>query len=169
MARKSNPKPTARDLALSIRQGERAGKTQREIAAALGINERTVRKVKSGQTSGTRTTERLRRRPLRPGATPNAMNAEFPMGYDANGNQITASANIIVTDVRTRHGTRRAPTALDVFRMPNLAAVADAERQRMMRQYASMIVTPAPTDSPVRLRSISTMRKPAAAIIRTGL
>lgn len=169
MARKSTPKPTARDLALAVRQGERQGKTQREIGAALGINERTVRKIKSGETSGTRTTERLRRRPLRPGATPNAMNAEFVMGYDANGQPVLASANIIVTDVRTRHGTRRAPTALDVFRMPNLANVADAERKRMMRQYASIVTTPAPTDSPVRLRSISTMRRPAAAIIRTGL
>lgn len=143
---KSTPAtPQARDLALAIRQGERKGLTQKQIAATLGINPRTVRKVKSGQTSGRRTYERLTRRPkIR--ATPNAFNAEFVIGYDADGQPIIGSANIIVPDIRTRDGGRRAPTALDVFRLPDLAAVADAERRRLARQYASSLRAPEDDD-----------------------
>jgi transcriptional regulator with XRE-family HTH domain len=142
MARRKISTPTtpqARDLALAVRQGERRGLSQREIAATLGINPRTVRKIKSGQTSGTKTYRRLTTTPRGVRATPNAFNAEFTVGYDRDGNPIIGSANIIIPDVRTRAGGRRAPTALDVFRLPDLQAVADAERAAMARRYEATI------------------------------
>lgn len=158
--------PQARDLALAIRQGERRGLTQTQIAATLGINARTVRKIKSGQTSGAATYTRLTARPQRPSATQNAFNAEFVVGRDADGNPIIGSANIIIPDVRTRTGGRRAPTALDVFRLPDLGLVIEAERQRLARQYSNLVTTAGTSNTP-RLRAIATMRKPAAAIVRT--
>jgi hypothetical protein len=166
--RKAEPAtPQARDLALAIRQGERRNLSQKEIAATLGINERTVRKIKSGETTGTRTYKRLTTQPKRPGATRNAFNAEFIVGYDASGAPVLASSNIIIPDIVTRTGERRAPTALDVFRIrTNLEAVAAAERAALARRYD--VATVAGTDSAVRLRRISNMRKPASAIIRTG-
>lgn len=202
MARRRKSQPTtvqARDLALSIRQGERAGLKQKEIAAVLGINERTVRKIKSGQTSGRKTYRRLTTTPRGARATPNAFNAEFVVGYDSDGNPIIGSANIIVADVTTRTGERRAPTPLDVFRVQGLADVAARERAAMARRYnveamqADLCTrsycrheptahTPDAEEScmlcrcphykepqwAVRLRSIGTMRKPAAAILHTG-
>lgn len=170
MARRRKAEPAtreARDLSLAIRQGERRGLTQRQIAETLGINERTVRKVKSGQTSGRRTFARLTTTPRGVRATPNAFNAEFTIGYDADGNPVIGSANIIVADLRTAKGGRRAPTALDVFRVQGLAEVAAAERAAMARRYASTVARVA-SDRTVRLRSIGTMRKPAAAILTTG-
>lgn len=168
MARRRRSTPAtvqARDIATTIRQGERRGLTQREIAATLGINERTVRKIKAGETSGTRTHERLTHRPRRPGATPNAFNAEFIVGYDANNEPVYASANIIIADVRTRTGERRAPTGLDVFRV-NIDAVVQRERAAMARRYDTQRLATGGTAT--RIRSINTMRKPAAAILRTN-
>lgn len=156
----------ARDLATTIRQGERAGMTQRQIAAVLGINERTVRKIKSGQTSGTKTYARLTRRPKKPAATPNAFQASFVVGYDKDGQPIIGSANLIIADVRTRTGERRAPTALDVFRVPGLAGVIEQERARMVARYADIVK---PGTGTARLRNITRMAKPAAAILRTGM
>jgi len=167
MARSKPATTDARALTLAIRQGERKGLRQREIASALGINERTVRKIKSGQTSGRKSFARLTRVP-KISATPNAFNAEFTIGYDRDGKPIIGSANIIIADVRTRQGGRRAPTALDVFRLPNLSEIAEQERRRLARQYASTLdpkrEAPAAT---VRLRRIGGMRKPAAAIVHT--
>lgn len=171
MVRRAKSAPAtlqARDLSLAIRQGERRGLSQKDIAATLGINPRTVRKIKSGQTSGRATYARLTTRPQRPSATQNAFNAEFVVGRDAGGNPIIGSANIIIPDVRTRDGGRRAPTALDVFRLPDLGLVIEAERQRLARQYSNLVTTVGAAGDPTRLRAIATMKKPAAAIVRTG-
>lgn len=159
--------PQARDLARAIRQGERAKIPQRDIAAALGINERTVRKIKSGQTTGTRTYARLTKGPKRV-TLAGAFNAEFTVGYDRDGKPVFGSANLIVADVRTKEGGRRAPTALDVFTVPNLGDVIDAERERLARRYGIDVISGKGSRLP-RLRKIGTMRKPAAAILRTGI
>lgn len=171
MARRAKSTPTtaqARDLALAIRQGERRGLKQREIAATLGIDPRTVRKIKSGQTSGTKSYARLTAHPQRPSATQNAFNAEFVVGRDADGNPIIGSANIIIPDVRTRTGGRRAPTALDVFRLPDLGLVIESERQRLARQYSNLVTTAGAASEPTRLRAIATMRKRATAIMQVN-
>lgn len=161
--RKSTPAtPEARDLALAIRQGERRALTQKEIGAALGINERTVRKIKSGQTSGRKIVPRLIKAP-KVRATENTFNAYFTL-RDSAGNETPVSINIIVPDVRTRDGGRRAPTALDIFRL-DMDSVADAEAARFANRYGYV---DAKRSGPVRLRKIGTMRKAAAAIVRTG-
>lgn len=206
--RKSTPATAeARDLATAIRQGERRGLTQREIAATLGINERTVRKVKYGQTSGRAIHKRLTREPAHP-STRNAFNVEFTIGRDARGKPVFGSVNIIVPDVRDRHGNRRPPTVLDVFRMPDLAAILAAHQAAMAQAYGlrlpddeeqeddvcwretcqhydidhqpdspypcgicdcpALILAGLPEPITPRLRKIGNMRKPAAAIIRTG-
>lgn len=169
MARKRTSRattPEGRDLARAIRQGERAKLSQREIAAVLGINERTVRKIKSGQTPGTLIYKRLTREPKGSGVV-GAFSASFTIGYDANGQPIIGSANLIVADVRTKEGGRRAPTALDVFAIPNLGNVIEGERARLASRYAGL-VTIATGERLPRLRKIRNMRRPAAAILRTG-
>lgn len=169
--RKAEPAtPQARDISLTIRQGERRGLTQKQIAADLGIDPRTVRKIKSGQTSATRTYSRVMATPRRVGTTPNLYNAEYTVGYDENGRPVLASANLIIADVRTAKGTRRAPTPLDVYRITGLAEVAAAERAAMARRYADSVASTniRKEDSGVRLRRITTTREPVRATLTTG-
>lgn len=156
--RKSTPTtPQARDIALSIRQGERAGLTQREIGATLGINERTVRKIKEGQTSGTRTFARVTKEPKIRAET-GLFNAEFVIGYDTAGNPIVGSRNVTVPVIRDRFGKPKAATALDVFRIRGLATLAAQERAALARRYGN-VATVAPANSPIRLRAIGRARR----------
>lgn len=164
--RRSQPAtPEARDIALSIRQGERLGLTQREIAETLGINERTVRKIKAGETSGTRTYARVQRMPKGPRQETGLFNAEFVVGRTASGEDVIASTNVTIPQLRTATGGMRAATPLDVFRVRGLAAVVAAERAAMIRRYGN-VATVAPADSSIRLRAISQARR-KTTIIRT--
>lgn len=158
--------PAARDLALTIRQGERLGLTQREIADTLGINERTVRKIKSGQTSGTRTRARIMHTPKGPRQESGLFNAEFVIGYTASGEEVIGSRNVTIPNLRTATGETRAPTPLDVFRVRGLATVVAKERLAQAMRYAN-VATLAPVDSSIRLRAISRARK-ATTIVRTS-
>lgn len=169
MARRRRSEPTtdeARRIALTIRQGERLGLTQREIGETLGINERTVRKIKSGQTSGKRTYSRVMHVPKAPRAETGLFNAEFVIGYTPSGEPVIGSTNVTIPNLRTATGDQRAATPLDVFRVRGLASVVAQERAALTRRYAS-VATAAPADSPVRLRAISRARK-ATTVIRTA-
>jgi hypothetical protein len=168
MARRRRAEPTtpeARQIALAIRQGERLGLTQREIADTLGIDPRTVRKVKSGQTSGTRTYGRVMKTPKTRRVETGLFNAEFVVGFTASDEPVIASTNVTIPSLTVAGGGRRAPTPLDVFRVRGLASVVAAERAKQIRRYAA-VTTPAGADSPVRLRAINRARR-ATTVIRT--
>lgn len=159
--------PQARELAAAIRQGERAGLKQREIAATLGINPRTVRKIKSGQTAGTRTYQRVTTQPATRD-TPNAFNANFIVGVDKNGNPVYASRNVIIPNLPGAKGPRT-PTALDALRRDvhrQLQAVAAAERSAMAARYG--VVAPIRRgEERVTLRNIGRVRRPSVTIHRS--
>jgi predicted transcriptional regulator len=170
MARAKSPRkashpatPQGREIARTIREGERAGLTQREIATTLGTNERTLRRIKSGETSGTRTYSRLTASPKRPRSQPGLFNAEFVVGYTVSGEPVIASHNVTVPQLRTRTGELRNPTPLDVFRVRGLAATIAAERAAQARRYGN-VDRVAGADSPVRLRAISTARRRTTTI-----
>lgn len=167
MARKSAPaSPQARQLVLAIRQGERQGLTQKQIAAALGINERTVRKAKSGQTSGTRTVERLTKTPRAKRAETGLFNAEYVIGYDDSGQAVIGSSNVTIPAIRNANGTTRPPTALDVFRVRGLARLAAEQRAAQARRYGA-VTRVAGDDTPIRLRAISSARR-RVTVLRTA-
>ncbi len=111
-----------RFLASRIQDAHRRGHTNAEIARAYGINERTVRKIRSGETSGTRTFGRLveptRRAEIVPGASPSIVRVDIKL---PNGNVRTVNARI--PTLRDRSGTPVAPTPADVFRVPKLATL----------------------------------------------
>lgn len=136
MARRKSQATTteARFIAARIRDAERRGYTQRQIGDAFGINERTVRKIKSGETSGTRTYHRKMDAPKRPRSTPNIFRADLIIG-EQDGRDIVRSVNVKIPDLPTATG-RKAPTPFDVFRLPTLAQVAIAEGDAMRRRYA---------------------------------
>lgn len=158
--------PQARDIALSIRQGERLGLTQREIGATLGINERTVRKIKEGQTSGTRTHARVTKTPKIRAET-GLFNAEYVIGYDASGNEIVGSRNVTIPVLQDRFGKPKTATALDVFRIRGLAEMAAQERAALARRYGN-VARLASADTPVRLRAIGRARRRTVTLRTTA-
>lgn len=171
MARRRRSEPTtqeAREIALAIRQGERLGLTQREIGATLGINERTVRKIRSGQTSGRRTYKRVMKAPKAARQETGLFNAEFVIGFDPSGNEIIGSRNVTIPQLRTASGDLRAPTPLDVFRVRGLATVIAKERLAQARRYGN-IARIAGTDSSIRLRRISRARKATTLVTTLAL
>lgn len=131
--RKSSASTTeGRFIASRVQDARRRGYTNREIAAAFDINERTVRKIVAGETSGKRTY----RERVTPSEAPNAsiVRLDLVVGLDAQGNEIIRTVNAKTPLVRGR-----TPTPFDVFRLPNMQAVADAEGKRLARQYEAMI------------------------------
>lgn len=168
MARRKRSQPAtpeARDLARAIGQGKRLGLTNREIGETLGINERTVRKIRAGETPGTRTHRRLTATPKTPRAEPGLFNAEFVVGYTPSGDEVIASRNVTISKIRQADGTMRDPTPLDVFRVRGLATVAAQERLALAQRYGN-VATVAGPDSPIRLRKIGQARK-RSVVIRT--
>lgn len=134
-----------RFLASRIIDAKRRGATNREIGSAFGINERTVRKIVSGDTPGTRTFERIVERPRRAsertlerGGNPSIVRVDLQVGVDGTGQPIVRSVNAQVPTVMTRSGKRVTPTPADIFRIPQLAALIDIERERMERQYGHL-------------------------------
>lgn len=137
MARRRKATPSsseARFEASRIQAARRRGYTNREIADAFGINERTVRKIISGETSG----KRIYREKIAPtrNVGPEAQNLsivrlDLVIGKDAQGHDVVRSVN-----AKTPLIGGRTPTPFDVLIMPDLAAVADAEALRLKRQYA---------------------------------
>lgn len=169
MARRKRSAPATsqgRDIARAIAEGKRQGLTNRQIGATLGINERTVRKIRAGETSGTKTYARLTRKPQTFRAEKGLFNAEYVIGYDGSGQPIIGSTNVSIGQIRTLSGDYRDPTALDVFRVRRLAATIARERAQQARSYAQ-VATLAPVESPIRLRAISRARR-HTALIRTG-
>lgn len=135
MARRKSQATTTegRFIASRIQDARRRGATNRQIGEAFGINERTVRKIVSGETPGTRVYHRKMDAPKRPRSTPNIFRADLVIGeYD--GREIVRSVNVKVPDLPTAKG-KRAPTPFDVFRMPSLRSVALAEGDAMRRRY----------------------------------
>lgn len=132
----------ARTEAAAIQQARRRGMTNAEIGKRLGINERTVRKIVSGETPGTRiyrkrVTEFQSKTGQRP-ASPNIFRADIRIGYDANDDEIIRSVNVKLPDVPGPKG-RRAPTFFDVLRLPNLQSVAQIEAEKMRNRYGELV------------------------------
>jgi hypothetical protein len=123
-----------RYLTARIRLAKRQGHTNAEIGRAYGINERTVRRIASGETSGTRTFGRLVEPSLKadvlPGASPSIVRVDIRL---ANGNVRTVNARI--PTMRDRNGKAIAATPADVFRVPKLATLIDAEAARLAMHY----------------------------------
>jgi hypothetical protein len=164
--RRSEPAtPEARQIARAIGEGKRQGLTNREIGEALGINERTVRKVRAGETSGVRTYKRVMQTPKTPRRETGLFNAEFVVGYTSTGESVVASRNVTISRIRNADGSYREPTPLDVFRVRGLAVVAAQERIALLQRYGN-VATVAGTDSPIKLRKIGSARK-ATTVIRT--
>ena len=131
MARRRSTPATAeaRIIAAGIAQAERRGYTQKEIGKAFGINERTVRKIKRGETPGTRIYARKVPKPKAGGTTPNV----FRLDLELDDGMIR-TVNLKAPNVLTAKG-KRAPTPFDIFRMPGIQEAADAEAQRLKSQY----------------------------------
>lgn len=117
-----------------IQAARRRGYTNREIASAFGINERTVRKIVSGETSG----KRIYREKIAPtrNVAPEARNLsivrlDLVIGTDDAGNPVVRTVN-----AKTPLIAGRTPTPFDVFLLPDLGAVAQAEMQRLQNRYA---------------------------------
>lgn len=134
MARKSKAStPEGRFIASRIADAKRRGATNRQIGEAFGVNERTVRKIVAGETSGTRTYHRKMDAPKRPRSTPNIFRADLVIGEE-DGREIVRSVNVKVPDLATARG-KAAPTPFDVFRVPSLQQIAIAEGDAMRRRY----------------------------------
>lgn len=127
-----------RTEAAAIQAARRRGMSNREIADRLGINERTVRKIVSGETSGTRIFHK--RMPTVEGraASPNIFRADVRIGYDAKGDEIIRSVNVKLPDVPGAKGPR-APTFFDVLRLPDMRSVARTEAEKMRNRYGDLV------------------------------
>ncbi len=122
--------PQARIITTAIRQGERRGEIQAQIAARLGLSgPRAVRKIKSGETPATRIFA-AKMRPMRPGSSPNIMRADIDLG-----DGMIRTVNVKIPNVVSASGGTRAPTPFDVYRFPDLTSVAEAEGRAMQRRY----------------------------------
>lgn len=131
--------PEARVQAAAIQAARRRGMTNAEIAKRLGYNERTVRKIISGETSGKRLyKQRVRTTAERP-SSPNIFRADVRIGYDQDGFDVIRSVNVKLPDVPGPHGLR-APTFFDVLRLPDLQSVAQQEAAAMRNRYGSDVV-----------------------------
>lgn len=136
MARRRKASATSaegRFEASRIQAARRRGYTNREIASAFGINERTVRKIVSGETSGKRIyAEKIA--PTR-NVAPEAQNLsivrlDLVIGHDERGNEIIRTVN-----AKTPLIGGRTPTPFDVFLLPDLGAVAQSEMVRLQNRY----------------------------------
>lgn len=130
--------PEARIEASAIQQARRRGMTNREIADRLGINERTVRKIVSGETPGTRIFHKRMPEPTNRPASPNIFRADVRIGYDAQGKEIVRSVNVKLPDVPGPSGPR-APTYFDVLRLPDMRNVAQIEAEKMRNRYGELV------------------------------
>lgn len=135
-----------RFIASRIQDARRRGATNREIADAFGVNERTVRKIVAGETSGVRTFGRLEgvKRPSRAAAQSGGtsiVRVNVIVGKDANGNDIYSSVNAQVPVLTTVGGGKRTPTQADIFRVPGLYDLIEAERSRLAARYANTVAT----------------------------
>lgn len=131
-------RPESRELAARIQDAKRRGYTNKQIGEAFGMNERTVRRIRSGETPGTRIyKERVQAAPR--GSSPSIVRMDLLMGVDENGNEVVRTVNAKVPAMRTAKGMRRAPTPFDVFRLPDLASVATAEAKRLGREYGNLV------------------------------
>jgi hypothetical protein len=136
-----------RFIASRITDARRRGATNADIARAFGINERTVRKIIAGETSGTATFERIAGKPRKAaetaverGGNPSIVRVDIKLGVDSDGKDIVRTVNARVPTVRTLSGRMVTPTPADVFRIPKLAALISAEIERLERQYGAVIV-----------------------------
>jgi hypothetical protein len=133
-----------RFLASRIQDAKRRGATNEQIARAFGINERTVRRIRSGETSGTRTFGRLvapsQKEPAK-GANPSIVRVDIKLGKDAAGNDIVRTVNARVPTVTNIRGERVTPTPADIFRIPGLPSLVQAEIDRLERQYGMLVVS----------------------------
>lgn len=146
--------PEARIEAAAIQRARSRGMTNAQIADRFGINERTVRKIVSGETSGTRIfRERMPSANVK-GASPNIFRADIRIGYDPDGKEVIRSVNVKIPDVQGPRGPR-APTFFDVLRLPDFQTVAKIERQKMQNQYGEKIaVTDTDDVALISLRNI---------------
>lgn len=138
MARPKRARATTsegRFLASRIQDAHRRGYTNAEIARAYGVNERTVRKIRSGETSGRRTFGRLvePQRNVHPGASPSIVRVDIRL---PNGE--VRSVNARIPTVRNARGQSVGATPADIFRMPQLQTLLDAEMARLARQYGGI-------------------------------
>jgi hypothetical protein len=121
--------PEGRFEASRIQDARRRGYTNKQIATAWGINERTVRKIVAGETPGTRIyKERVETR--QPRSSPNVFRADILV---ADGEVRTI--NVRLPDYTNAKGQKVAPTAFDIFRYPDLDKVAMAEAKIMQQRY----------------------------------
>jgi hypothetical protein len=156
MARRPLRKATPQDrdesryIASRIQDASRKGHTQKEIGKAFGMDERTVRKVLRGETPGTRIYKSKVSTPP-PKASPSIVRVDLEIKPDSNGrapndpryNGEVRTINARVPALPAAKGVRTAPTPFDVFRLPNMEAVALAEGKRMQNIYQIGIgVTP---------------------------
>lgn len=137
-----------RFLASRIQDAHRRGATNAEIARAFGINERTVRKIRSGETSGRRTFGRLVEPTGRAietgrerGANPSIVRVDLKLGKDAAGNDVVRTVNARIPTIVNRRGQRVAATPADIFRIAGLNDLIDREIERLERQYGNIVVT----------------------------
>ncbi len=130
--------PEARIEAAAIQAARRRGMTNKAIAERYGINERTVRKIVAGETSGTRIFHK--RMPTVEGraASPNIFRADVRIGYDAQGKDIIRSVNVKLPDVPGAKGMR-APNFFDVLRLPDMRSVAQTEAAKMRNRYGELV------------------------------
>lgn len=152
-----------RFLAARIADAKRRGATNAEIGVAFGINPRTVRKIRSGESSGRRTFGRLvepsqrAAEHLPPGASPSIVRVDLKF-TDTNGTEAIRTVNARVPTVRTRSGKLVAATPADIFRIPNFATLVNAEAERLARQYGFSMD---PAGATIRsMRPIAVRRKP---------
>ena len=140
----------ARVEAAAIQQARRAGMTNREIADRLGINERTVRKIVAGETSGKRIYRARVVESTERAASPNVFRADVRIGFDENGNEMIRSVNVKLPDVQGPKG-KRAPTFFDILKLPDLSTVAKAEATKMRNRYGEFV---ARADVGARIKSL---------------
>lgn len=126
-----------RFLTSRIRLAKRQGATNAEIGRAFGINERTVRKIASGETTGKRTYRRLVEPSL---AAPSGQNLSIIRVDIMLSNGEIRTVNARVPTVRTRSGKLVAATPADIFRIPKLNSLIVAEMARLDRQYGGVPV-----------------------------
>lgn len=123
-----------RFLASRIQDAKRRGATNAQIARAFGINERTVRKIRSGESSGTRTFGKLveptRGARVAQGANPSIVRVDIRLS-----NGMIRTVNARVPTILDRRGNRVTPTPADLFRIPKLETLIDAEIKRLEQHY----------------------------------
>jgi hypothetical protein len=140
-ARSRQETSEGRFLAARIQDARRRGATNREIADAFGINERTVRKIVSGESTGRGTFRRLvepTQRAAQGSPNPSIVRVDLQVTY-ADGTTETRSVNARVPTIRTARGDRVTPTPADVFRLPGAIEAATAEADRLARQYGQSL------------------------------